>query len=355
MSSEKIEFLTFNGKHFAELSALEDKRSPENVHGFFKREPNGVSLYKLNGELDAFIVDRPRQSRGVVSAGVRNGAPFYMQSTTSLTETWLGLEPGLDSSQFGRLMDVAKTIEQMSFSFATDAMELGLFNYLAREAESLSIPKPLSEAAKFQAPSASFVPLDFEGRCTPARLTFARHTQCAYVEVTRHQFLGGIGDLDMASSAHSKTVDQEPHTRYVTRRNEEVGRVYSDSRWIEPPRYFLTRQFAEATSDAIFAVSPETLRYAASTALLPSNPGADATVSSEYAFDLKLTCSIRVHATSEASARELVLSALNAAQLTAGEWPSGSPIVFEGTADAESISRFEPDGDVAVSVPRQHF
>lgn len=82
--------LTFNGKSFAHLSS-----TPETgCHGFFKELPAGnVALYKPEGKLEAAIINNKRQGRFVVTAGTdSSGRDFFMHSTSSLTDKWLGIE-----------------------------------------------------------------------------------------------------------------------------------------------------------------------------------------------------------------------------------------------------------------------
>ncbi len=80
--------LTFNHLTFAPLGT----KDGSGHHGFYKRGPRGIHLYKLTGELEAYIVNNPQQGRFIVSASDDNGQPRYMFSTCSLTEKWLGIE-----------------------------------------------------------------------------------------------------------------------------------------------------------------------------------------------------------------------------------------------------------------------
>lgn len=113
MRAPLTSFLTFNGKHFAERSDSADYGSIGEVLGLFKKQHNGVSLFKPDGELEAFIVNNHRQGNFVVSAGIRNGAPFYMHSTATSTEKWLGTEAlGMqDEADAIREMVVAKAVD----------------------------------------------------------------------------------------------------------------------------------------------------------------------------------------------------------------------------------------------------
>jgi hypothetical protein len=80
--------MTFNGKTFVNIKAKEVGA----CHGFYSRKKNGVSLFKPTRDLEAFIVDNDKQGHFVVTAGNRSGKPFYMFSTCTLTEKWLGIE-----------------------------------------------------------------------------------------------------------------------------------------------------------------------------------------------------------------------------------------------------------------------
>lgn len=82
------QILIFNGYRFSKLT----QNAVCECHGFYKKSRVGISLYKPTGELEAFIVNNSHQGYFVVTASTRNGQPFYMHSTCSLTEKWLGLE-----------------------------------------------------------------------------------------------------------------------------------------------------------------------------------------------------------------------------------------------------------------------
>lgn len=110
-------FLTFNSQHFAERRVPNDHGEIGHVRGMYRRTPNGVELYRLDGTLEAFVVDNQRQGQFVVSAGMRNGMPFYMRSTSSLTQTWLGLD------SMG-MADTAAAIRQMVFADAENTAQL---------------------------------------------------------------------------------------------------------------------------------------------------------------------------------------------------------------------------------------
>jgi hypothetical protein len=83
-------YLIFNDKKFAALGATLE----QGMLGFFTKSPksNNISLYKADGSLEACIVNNFKQGYFVISASVRNGKPFYMHSTCSTTEKWLGIE-----------------------------------------------------------------------------------------------------------------------------------------------------------------------------------------------------------------------------------------------------------------------
>lgn len=83
--------MVFNGLAFDHLnSRKEGVQTP--AHGYYRMNTNGVHLYKLDGALEAYIVNNPRQGRFVVTASIHDGAPRYMFSTCSLTEKWLQIE-----------------------------------------------------------------------------------------------------------------------------------------------------------------------------------------------------------------------------------------------------------------------
>ena len=64
----------------------------------------------------------------------------------------------------------------------------------------------------------------------------------------------------------------------------------------------------------------------------------------EYLFDIKLFASLRVKATSEAKARQLLKTALDCATINCGAWPNGEPIVGEASEDGEA-DLMEIDGE----------
>lgn len=64
---------------------------------------------------------------------------------------------------------------------------------------------------------------------------------------------------------------------------------------------------------------------------------------SEYAFDIRLMATVRVNATTERAARALVRAHLGAADVNAGAWPNGDPILFEAFAD-DDLDLLEVDG-----------
>lgn len=55
----------------------------------------------------------------------------------------------------------------------------------------------------------------------------------------------------------------------------------------------------------------------------------------EYLFDVKLFVSVRVQADTESEARRLLADALDCADINAGAWPNGDPVVFEASQDGE--------------------
>ena len=66
----------------------------------------------------------------------------------------------------------------------------------------------------------------------------------------------------------------------------------------------------------------------------------------EYEFDVKLFAAIRVKAETEKEARSILTSLLDAASVSAGAWPDGSPAVFEASVDGEAdLIGEEPVGE----------
>lgn len=64
----------------------------------------------------------------------------------------------------------------------------------------------------------------------------------------------------------------------------------------------------------------------------------------EFVFDARLFTSIRVKAESEAEARATLKGLLDAATVTAGAWPDGSPAVFEASIEGEAdLMETHPD------------
>lgn len=85
----------FNGKKYALNDAefvdtLFDADGTAN--GFYKRVRNGVKLYDMRHNLEAFIVANPRQGYFVVSASKHGKRELYMHGLCSLTEKWLGVQ-----------------------------------------------------------------------------------------------------------------------------------------------------------------------------------------------------------------------------------------------------------------------
>jgi hypothetical protein len=87
------------------------------------------------------------------------------------------------------------------------------------------------------------VPVDYFGNWTPARQTFARHTEARFVEVSYKQFHAVLEHRDVVSVVQGKPGME--YTNFTTRFGAEVGRMYSDGRGITPTRRLLTREFAE--------------------------------------------------------------------------------------------------------------
>jgi len=63
----------------------------------------------------------------------------------------------------------------------------------------------------------------------------------------------------------------------------------------------------------------------------------------EYLFDVKLFAAIRVKAKTEAEARELIKSCIDANTANLGAWPNGDPIICEVSLD-------EPDNDELIEI-----
>lgn len=63
----------------------------------------------------------------------------------------------------------------------------------------------------------------------------------------------------------------------------------------------------------------------------------------EFEFDARLFAIIRVKAETEQEARKVLGDLLNAATIHAGEWPDGSPAIFEasGEGDGDLIGESE--------------
>ncbi|VZR15292.1 Uncharacterised protein [Escherichia coli] len=81
--------IAFNERCFVQLGS----ELPAEASGFY--QPNagrGVHLYGRDGELAAYVVANACQGRFLVSASMQQGTPWYMHSTTSTTEQWLGIE-----------------------------------------------------------------------------------------------------------------------------------------------------------------------------------------------------------------------------------------------------------------------
>ena len=87
------------------------------------------------------------------------------------------------------------------------------------------------------------VPVDYFGNWTPARQTYARHTEAFFIEVSKEQFQAVVGPLDVITSIKGKTGTE--YTCFTTRFGFEIGRMYSDGQGLLPSRRLLTREFAE--------------------------------------------------------------------------------------------------------------
>lgn len=87
--AQQPQALIFNGLKFLPLG-----RPPvEAFHGFYANlNENGTHLYKPSGELGAHIVNNARQGQIIASASLHGGVPWYMFSTSSRTDKWLGIE-----------------------------------------------------------------------------------------------------------------------------------------------------------------------------------------------------------------------------------------------------------------------
>lgn len=64
----------------------------------------------------------------------------------------------------------------------------------------------------------------------------------------------------------------------------------------------------------------------------------------EYTFDVKLLAVVRVKATSEENAREMVHDAFEAADANFGSWPNGKPILAEACSEG-AADLIEINGD----------
>lgn len=81
--------IAFNGRCFAQLGS----DLPPGASGFYQHNAGrGVHLHGRDGELTAYVVANARQGRFLVSASMQEGTAWYMHSTTSTTEQWLGIE-----------------------------------------------------------------------------------------------------------------------------------------------------------------------------------------------------------------------------------------------------------------------
>lgn len=108
-----MKVLTFNSLRFLELSSKADHQAAR-AHGFYRANENGAHLYKLNGELEAYVVRNPRQGYFVVTAWRHEGRVRYLFSTCSTTEEWLGIE-GMKLLALDAMVK-AMTIEEEAFN-----------------------------------------------------------------------------------------------------------------------------------------------------------------------------------------------------------------------------------------------
>lgn len=67
----------------------------------------------------------------------------------------------------------------------------------------------------------------------------------------------------------------------------------------------------------------------------------------EFAFDVKLFAAIRVKASSEHEARQIIREHLHCADANFGAWPNGDPILAEATVDDDEFPLVEIDGEDA--------
>lgn len=87
-----MKVLLFNGLRFLELSSEADPKASL-AHGFYGLSQSGIHLYRLDRELEAYVVRNNHQGYFVVTATRQaDGAPRYMFSTCSTTEKWLRIE-----------------------------------------------------------------------------------------------------------------------------------------------------------------------------------------------------------------------------------------------------------------------
>lgn len=95
--ADREAILTFNRLRFAHISVhergLNTLAQTHDIHGYFSRDVRGVHLFKLNGELEGYLVANAHQGHFAVSAyKTPQGQTRYMHSTCSTTEKWLALE-----------------------------------------------------------------------------------------------------------------------------------------------------------------------------------------------------------------------------------------------------------------------
>jgi hypothetical protein len=84
-----IKLLAYNNLYFAPLGC-EDTNG---CHGFYDHANNGnFRLYGLDTTLRALIINNAIQGHFVVTAGRNENGMYYMHSTSSIEEKWLGIE-----------------------------------------------------------------------------------------------------------------------------------------------------------------------------------------------------------------------------------------------------------------------
>lgn len=82
--------LTFNGMRYAPLGT----DLIAGCNGFYEahKKAGDVKLYKPDAMLAALLINNPRQGQAVVTARMTDEGPWFMFSTDSIVEKWLGIE-----------------------------------------------------------------------------------------------------------------------------------------------------------------------------------------------------------------------------------------------------------------------